>query len=624
MMEIAGDAATIIQSWLRRAAAQRVLAVLRREFETAFYGHDFMASEEANWLYFGMHPTAVACQHAVFNGDRYSAVQRKLQNRCLADLFSHPIVQVTIPADIITAAGASAAASSTATNSAKDRGSAMGLRSLFAGTSTGPSSSSSCASSGRGPFEAFQPPLTRDILSRMDYACPPPNVLYPGSSSSGSGSGGGIRGGVQGLPSMLMMLSLPAPPSLNVPVVPVSPGNPHVDSDSGMPSLEFVLQQQAKTGYYGINSSKQTALSGEVIEPSVAAVDAESFVSSLLPSDLDAAPPALGLGLGLGLDTSIGMREENDGSVFICNEEESASAAPAPAGDGNTSGGCSSEDIAQQEKDRGRDTGSALPLRPRRGVVTLADMDRLNKARAQAQAQGQHRSGYRLQPMGIGSDASFTSSSATTAMDLKQHHVQEQDQDLAQAQTMCSSRSRDADEAIASTTAGPRFECMDAVASRMLRFYHHTEVELPTCGAAVTLCGGSSVQLGFSDGEQGDDDDDDDKAEDKDGGDGDIEEGIRLSVNKGPIQTESENGDQDCDSCLPSLECWKFRQHNIGDIYLTDQSGYDATTSGISQQVQEQLVHTELLALVETTDFPWFDSFAQPAAVYSLLANNLH
>lgn len=56
VLEIAHDAATIVQCWLRRAAAQRLLQRLRVEYERAHfvYGHDFSLSEEANWAAFGM------------------------------------------------------------------------------------------------------------------------------------------------------------------------------------------------------------------------------------------------------------------------------------------------------------------------------------------------------------------------------------------------------------------------------------------------------------------------------------------------------------------------------------------------------------------------------------------
>ncbi len=56
VLEIAHDAATIVQCWLRRAAAQRLLQRLKDEYERAHfvYGHDFTLSEEANWAAFGL------------------------------------------------------------------------------------------------------------------------------------------------------------------------------------------------------------------------------------------------------------------------------------------------------------------------------------------------------------------------------------------------------------------------------------------------------------------------------------------------------------------------------------------------------------------------------------------
>ena len=51
VLEIAHDAATIVQCWLRRAAAQRLLQRLKDEYERAHfvYGHDFTLSEQDNW-----------------------------------------------------------------------------------------------------------------------------------------------------------------------------------------------------------------------------------------------------------------------------------------------------------------------------------------------------------------------------------------------------------------------------------------------------------------------------------------------------------------------------------------------------------------------------------------------
>lgn len=56
VLEIAHDAATIVQCWLRRAAAQRFLRRLKDAYERAHfvYGHDFTVSEEANWAAFGL------------------------------------------------------------------------------------------------------------------------------------------------------------------------------------------------------------------------------------------------------------------------------------------------------------------------------------------------------------------------------------------------------------------------------------------------------------------------------------------------------------------------------------------------------------------------------------------
>jgi hypothetical protein len=56
VLEIAHDAATIVQCWLRRAAAQRLLQRRKDEYEKAHfvYGHDFTANEEANWAAFGL------------------------------------------------------------------------------------------------------------------------------------------------------------------------------------------------------------------------------------------------------------------------------------------------------------------------------------------------------------------------------------------------------------------------------------------------------------------------------------------------------------------------------------------------------------------------------------------
>jgi hypothetical protein len=54
MLEVAHDAATIIQCWLRRAAAQRLLAELKQDYFRAHYGHDFLLSETANWEAFGL------------------------------------------------------------------------------------------------------------------------------------------------------------------------------------------------------------------------------------------------------------------------------------------------------------------------------------------------------------------------------------------------------------------------------------------------------------------------------------------------------------------------------------------------------------------------------------------
>jgi hypothetical protein len=54
VLEIAHDAATIVQSWLRRAAAKRLLATLKRDYFRAHYGHDFLLDETANWAAFGM------------------------------------------------------------------------------------------------------------------------------------------------------------------------------------------------------------------------------------------------------------------------------------------------------------------------------------------------------------------------------------------------------------------------------------------------------------------------------------------------------------------------------------------------------------------------------------------
>eukprot|EP01032_Pedospumella_encystans_P017259 gene17259-19677_t len=56
VLEIAHDAATIVQCWFRRAAAQRLLQRLKDEYERAHfvYGHDFTLSEEDNWAAFGL------------------------------------------------------------------------------------------------------------------------------------------------------------------------------------------------------------------------------------------------------------------------------------------------------------------------------------------------------------------------------------------------------------------------------------------------------------------------------------------------------------------------------------------------------------------------------------------
>jgi hypothetical protein len=54
VLEIAHDAATIVQCWLRRAAAKRLLATLKRDYFRAHYGHDFLLDETANWAAFGM------------------------------------------------------------------------------------------------------------------------------------------------------------------------------------------------------------------------------------------------------------------------------------------------------------------------------------------------------------------------------------------------------------------------------------------------------------------------------------------------------------------------------------------------------------------------------------------
>ena len=56
VLEIAHDAATIVQCWLRRAAAQRLSQRLKDEYERAHfvYGHDFTLSEDDNWAAFGL------------------------------------------------------------------------------------------------------------------------------------------------------------------------------------------------------------------------------------------------------------------------------------------------------------------------------------------------------------------------------------------------------------------------------------------------------------------------------------------------------------------------------------------------------------------------------------------
>ena len=54
VLEVAQDAATIIQCWGRRSIARRRLAELREAHFRAHYGHDFAVDEEQNWAAFGL------------------------------------------------------------------------------------------------------------------------------------------------------------------------------------------------------------------------------------------------------------------------------------------------------------------------------------------------------------------------------------------------------------------------------------------------------------------------------------------------------------------------------------------------------------------------------------------
>lgn len=56
MLEVGHDAATIIQCWLRRAAAQRLLVRLKELHYRAHYGHNFLLDERDNWEAFGLPP----------------------------------------------------------------------------------------------------------------------------------------------------------------------------------------------------------------------------------------------------------------------------------------------------------------------------------------------------------------------------------------------------------------------------------------------------------------------------------------------------------------------------------------------------------------------------------------
>jgi len=141
VLEIAHDAATIVQCWLRRAAAQRLLQRLKMEYERAHfvYGHDFSLSEEANWAAFSMPVGGV-------NSNNVNGVSGSL-DVLHEELCRNPIAYIPVLAcadDHINGNGGSV----TSTIEAKRL------------------------------LQLMRPPPAADVLRLIEYPAPPPGCLH--------------------------------------------------------------------------------------------------------------------------------------------------------------------------------------------------------------------------------------------------------------------------------------------------------------------------------------------------------------------------------------------------------------------------------------------------------------